>query len=122
MTITDRNLKPTTLLKATHKGASYLAEVKAFLDEKHISLEGLEPIGIQGRTWTSLSAAACDITGNSVNGWRFWALAAPPAGKTSDLEPLYIGDDLENTPLPPAKGPQDAPGARCRPHRGNRRP
>ncbi len=58
MTITDRNLQPQTLLKATHKGASYLAEVKAYQDEKHVTLEGLEPTGIAGRTWTSLSAAA----------------------------------------------------------------
>lgn len=117
MPITDRNLQPQTLLKATYKGASYLAEVKSYQDEKHVTLEGLEPIDIQGRSWMSLSAAACDITGNSVNGWRFWSLATPPAGKTSDLstetqianeyaknlEPLYIGDDLEATPLPPAK-------------------
>lgn len=79
MTITDRNLPAGTLLKATHKKAAYLAEIKSYQDERNLTLEVLEgSTELAGRQFNSLSKAAMAITGNSVNGWRFWTIAGEP--------------------------------------------
>lgn len=100
MTITDRNLKPETLLKATYKGASYLANVLETAGPKVEIIEGRTDL--VGSQHGSLSRAAIAITGNSVNGWRFWSLAAAPVGKAAQFD----SGALENTPLPPAKAPK----------------
>lgn len=101
--ITDRNLKPGTLLKATYKGTEYLGEIKTYASEKELEFKGISPTeGLHagrfaGQTFTSLSKAAMAITDNSVNGWRFWSLAAPPAGKTSDLLDPETGDERDTS-------------------------
>jgi predicted CopG family antitoxin len=55
-----------TQLRATHKGSSYQATI---LDGKWI--------GEDGQSHTSPSSAASAITGNNVNGWRFWQAKRP---------------------------------------------
>lgn len=88
--ITDRNLPAGTLLKATYKAEEYLAEILTYENEAKLTvkvLEGNTTLAMPAdRTFNSLSKAAMAITGNSVNGWRFWTLAAQPSGKTSDLD------------------------------------
>ena len=50
----------------TYKGRTYTAEVK----------DGVW-VGADGQTRASPSEAAVKITGNSVNGWRFWQCKRP---------------------------------------------
>jgi hypothetical protein len=39
--------------------------------------DGAHAVECQGARYRSLSAAAKAITGNSVNGWRFWKVVEP---------------------------------------------
>lgn len=56
-------------LLARYKGTDYLAEVVAGEDGKpRYRLAG-------GREFNSPSAAGKAITGQSVNGWKFWSIA-----------------------------------------------
>lgn len=85
MTITDRNLPAGTLLKATHKKAICLAEIVAFEAPEKLTVEIIESAGrgLDGSQYSSLSKAAMAITGNSVNGWRWWSIAGQePKAKT----------------------------------------
>jgi hypothetical protein len=52
---------------ADHKGKSYTAFVR----------EG--KLDVNGRKFSTPSAAAISVTGNSVNGWRFWKCKLPGA-------------------------------------------
>jgi len=54
-----------TQFRATHKGQQFTAIVK------NGALE------LNGKRYTSPSAAAGAITGNSVNGWQFWECLSP---------------------------------------------
>ena len=55
-----------TQLKATYQAQQYFARVgDGVITNAH------------GDTFTSLSAAASAITGNNVNGWRFWDAKRP---------------------------------------------
>ena len=67
-----------TLLRATHKGATYGAQIA---DGKWLSDDG----SIYG----SPSAAASAITQNNVNGWRFWQAKRPsdPDWRNLDMLP-----------------------------------
>lgn len=55
-----------TEFRATHKGVPYFARV----------VDGAFQMA-DGSRHDSLSAAAISITGNSVNGWRFWECRVP---------------------------------------------
>jgi rubrerythrin len=71
MTITNRNLQPGTRLEAKYRGQSHEARV---CQDGVIELIAPRPAGAQ-QYFKSLSKAANAITGNSVNGWRFWSIA-----------------------------------------------
>lgn len=43
---------------------------------------GLPAVEWRGTRYRSLSAAARAVTGNSVNGWRFWQVVEPPQGES----------------------------------------
>ena len=59
-------------LSAHYRGQEFFAEVVAAEDR-----EGAHAVECQGVRYRSLSAAAKAITGNSVNGWRFWKVVEP---------------------------------------------
>lgn len=63
--------------RATHKGESFFAEIR---DRKWIDGDGIER--------TSPSDAASAITGNNVNGWRFWYVQMPGDPEWRRLEEL----------------------------------
>lgn len=77
--ITNRNLQPGMVLVAKYKGLHYAAVV--LTDGKSLELPARhDRVGFATpRTFTSPSAAAMAITGNSVNGWRFWTVDGPEA-------------------------------------------
>ena len=66
-----------TLFRATHKGSSYGARI---VDGKWLNEEGTEH--------GSPSAAASAITGNNVNGWRFWQAKRPSDTEWRTLDGL----------------------------------
>lgn len=104
--ITDRNLPADTLLKARYKGVEHLLKVLAPAEgetEPRFELLAPRPAGAD-QYFTSLSKAGNAVTGTSVNGWRFWTLAAPPAGK---VEHGQAGE-------PSPEGPRAARRARQR--------
>ena len=59
-----------TQLSGRYRGQELSAEVVAAED-------GAQAVECQGARYRSLSAAAKAITGNSVNGWRFWKVVEP---------------------------------------------
>ena len=63
-----------TEFRATHKGQTHLARV----DSGSLSLNG--------RRFESPSAAATAITGNPVNGWRFWECRLPGKSAWESLD------------------------------------
>jgi hypothetical protein len=66
-----RELPPAgTRLSGRHKGQELFAEVV-------MAEGGTRALEFQGARYSSLSAAAKAITGNSVNGWRFWKAVEP---------------------------------------------
>jgi hypothetical protein len=66
----DRHLPPIgTRLKGKFMGREYFAEVVGTPDLK----EG-RGISYQGKVFATMTAAAKEITKQSVNGWRFWRL------------------------------------------------
>jgi hypothetical protein len=68
-----RDLPPTgSQLSARYRGQEFIAEVIAAEGG-----EGARVLEFQGARYASLSAAAKVITGNSVNGWRFWKVVKP---------------------------------------------
>ena len=68
-----RELPPAgTRLSARYRGQEFIAEVVAAEGG-----EGARVLEFQGSQCASLSAAAKAITGNSVNGWRFWKVVEP---------------------------------------------
>lgn len=63
-----RELPPTgTRLSARYRGQEFIAEVVTAEGG-----EGARVLEFEGSQYASLSAAAKTISGNSVNGWRFW--------------------------------------------------
>jgi hypothetical protein len=54
-----------TELRATHKGQTHLARVAG------------GALQLDGESFGSVSAAAMHITGNPVNGWKFWHVRLP---------------------------------------------
>lgn len=44
---------------------------------------GLPAVECRSTRHRSLSAAARAVTGNSVNGWRFWQVVEPPQGESA---------------------------------------
>jgi len=58
-----------TEFRATYKGQQYAALVRN------------GALVLNGKRSSSLSAAAMSITGNPVNGWRFWECLIPGAAK-----------------------------------------
>ena len=69
----DRELPPTgTTLTGRFKGQTYSATIV----EAEDSPTG-KAVEYDGKRYASLSAAAKAITGNSVNGWRFWKVEEP---------------------------------------------
>jgi hypothetical protein len=81
--ITNRNLSPGTHLVAKYRGQDHHALIldagDVFLQRE---IEDTTPIA--QRTYKSLSKAANAITGNSVNGWRFWSLADGEATRLAE--------------------------------------
>jgi hypothetical protein len=68
-----RELPPLgTQLSGRYRGQEFSAEVVATETG-----EGAHAVECQGARYRSLSAAAKAITGNSVNGWRFWKVVEP---------------------------------------------
>ena len=68
-----RELPPAgTRLSGRYRGQEFIAEVVAAEDG-----EGARALEFQGARYASLSAAAKAISGNSVNGWRFWKVVEP---------------------------------------------
>ena len=61
-----------TRLSGRYRGQEFFAEVV-----KAEGGEGAPAVECQGARYRSLSAAAKAITGNSVNGWRFWKVVKP---------------------------------------------
>lgn len=68
-----------TMLRATHKGQSYAAKIA----------EGVW-VDSDGKAHTSPSAAASAITGNNVNGWRFWQAKRPSDAEWRNLDSLPL--------------------------------
>lgn len=66
-------LEPRTKLVARHKGQAFTATVV-----RRFRLA-------DGREFKSLSTAAKAITGTSVNGYRFWAVAQPETSKKTGV-------------------------------------
>jgi hypothetical protein len=66
-----------TQLRATHKGAPYHAQIS---DGRWVNEDGA--------IWQSPSAAASSITGNNVNGWRFWQAKRPSDSEWRNLDML----------------------------------
>ena len=66
-----------TLLRATHKGGAFSAQIA---DGKWVSEDGIEH--------GSPSAAASAITNNNVNGWRFWQAKRPSDSEWRNLDML----------------------------------
>ena len=60
-----------TRLSARYRGQEFIAEVVTAEGG-----EGARALEFQGARYASLSAAKA-ITGNSVNGWRFWKVVEP---------------------------------------------
>lgn len=58
-----------TEFRATYKGQRYSGKVEN------------GALVVNGERFTSPSAAAISITGNPVNGWRFWECLLPGAGR-----------------------------------------
>jgi len=72
-----RELPPVgTRLSGRHRGQEFSAEVVAAEGG-----EGAHAVECQGARYRSLSAAAKAITGNSVNGWRFWKIVEAHQGE-----------------------------------------
>jgi len=68
-----RELPPAgTRLSGRYRGQEFIAEVIAAEGG-----EGARVLEFQGARYASLSAAAKAISGNSVNGWRFWKVVEP---------------------------------------------
>lgn len=65
-----------TELRATHKGKTYLA---------HVAGGALQ---LNGRSFGSVSAAAVHVTGNPVNGWKFWQVRLPGQSGWKGLDGL----------------------------------
>lgn len=80
MTITNRNLNPGTTLVAKYRGQECSAYIES---DGTIRLVKPAPKDHDVAVFKSLSKAANAITGNSVNGWRFWSVFAEsePAGE-----------------------------------------
>jgi len=72
-----RELPPAgTRLSGRYRGQEFIAEVVTAEGG-----EGARVLEFQGARYASLSAAAKAISGNSVNGWRFWKVVEPqPTG------------------------------------------
>jgi hypothetical protein len=71
-----RELPPVgTRLSARYRGEEVSAEVVSAEDDA-------QAVECQGARYRSLSAAAKAITGNSVNGWRFWKVVEPEPAAT----------------------------------------
>lgn len=66
-----------TLLRATHKGTAFAAQIA---DGKWVNDDGY----VHG----SPSAAASAITSNNVNGWRFWQAKRPSDSEWRNLDML----------------------------------
>ncbi len=64
-----------TLLRATHKGSAFGATI---MDGKWVNDDGSHS--------ASPSAAAKSITGNNVNGWRFWQAKRPSDTEWRNLD------------------------------------
>ncbi len=64
-----------TLLRATHKGSAFGATI---MDGKWVNDDGSHS--------ASPSAAAKAITGNNVNGWRFWQAKRPSDTEWRNLD------------------------------------
>jgi len=68
-----RDLPPAgTRLSGRYRGQEFIAEVVTAEGD-----EGARVLEFQGARYASLSAAAKAISGNSVNGWRFWKVVKP---------------------------------------------
>jgi hypothetical protein len=65
--------------RATHKGETHFAEIR---DRKWVGEDGIER--------NSPSDAASAITGNNVNGWRFWYVQMPGDPAWRRLEELRL--------------------------------
>lgn len=65
-----------TELRKTYKGSTYSARVEG------------GALSLNGTRYQSPSAAAVAITGNPVNGWRFWECKLPRKGSWQRLESL----------------------------------
>lgn len=69
-----------TELRATHKGKVYLARVAG------------GALLLDGSSFGSVSAAAMEITGNPVNGWKFWDVRLPGQSAWRSLDGLRKRD------------------------------
>jgi len=56
---------PGTEFRATYKGKTYFGKVE----------NGV--LNVDGKSYDSPSAAACEVTGHSANGWTFWVCRFP---------------------------------------------
>lgn len=68
----------------TTKGVTFPAGTEFRAAYKGRTIQGRVEVGalaVNGKRYESPSAAACAVTGNSVNGWIFWECKLP--GKTS---------------------------------------
>lgn len=65
-----------TDFRATHKGRTYTARVSG------------GALVVDGKSYDSPSAAAVAITGNAVNGWRFWEARLPGKSNWQLIEGL----------------------------------
>jgi hypothetical protein len=64
-----------------YKGRRYEAE-----------LESNHEVRFQGRPYSSPSAAAMEITGNNVNGWRWWKFRPTPTSADILIDAVRTGD------------------------------
>lgn len=67
---------PGTEFRATHKRITHLGHVE----------DGA--LVVNGRRFTSPSPAAIEITGNSVNGWKFWECRKPGQTHWTSIDAL----------------------------------
>ena len=74
-----RELPPVgTELVGRYRGEELSARIVADEDR-----DGAPAVECRGTRYRSLSAAARAVTGNSVNGWRFWQAVEPQQGESA---------------------------------------
>lgn len=89
MAIENRNLEAGTRLVGRYKGKTTVCLVEA-------GTEGQVLFRLDGKdkTFTSLSAAATEITRGPINGWKFWTVEGAEPLKASTMQKVAKGSKV----------------------------